>query len=233
MISIIFSTYNETKLPFFEKSLKLLSQYEEIEVICVDKYSTDGTTDIITQYGAKLISTSANSRADRQNIGIDNSSGTFILLHHPRSTLTKEGIDYLLKVYPNLSWGGFTHCFDDNNLILKFTSWYSNNVRGTIREILYLDHCIFAQKSLLKKIGNVPSLEIFEDTALSENLAKKAPLKIIPFPSETSAIRFKSNGVFKQAIMNQFLKLAYLWNFDNTSMNKVYEKDLNLNSKYE
>ena len=51
-------------------------------------------------------------------------------------------------------------------MVYKFTSWWSNYIRGDIRKIYYLDHCIFFKKHILDEV-NPCHLEIFEDTAQS------------------------------------------------------------------
>ena len=233
MISVIFSTFNELSLNYFEKSLCLLSKYRDhLEIICVDGGSRDGTIELAKKYNVTVIKTSKNSRAKRLNIGIMQSRFQMILLHHPRSILNEQGLRFLLKNKDKYEWGGFTHLFDKTHPMLLFTSWYSNNVRAKIKEIVYLDHCIFIKKYLLQKVGNVPELDIFEDTQLSINLKEYYAPKLIPYPSKTSSIRFDKNGIFKQALLNQYLKIKYLMKADHIQMNKVYEKKLELNSKY-
>ena len=173
-----------------------------------------------------------NSRAQRINHGIDLAKNEMIILLHPRSALSLEGLNYIINNGKELTWGAFTHKFDKENPLLKFTSWYSNNVRGKIREIYYLDHCLYIRKSLLTKIGGLPDLDIFEDTALCERLRKESSSKLLPFVSTTSAVRFSKNGMLKQSILNQVLKLCYMLKLNNEQMNKVYEYGIELNSKY-
>jgi glycosyltransferase involved in cell wall biosynthesis len=231
-LTVIFSTFNEMKLPFLEKSLKLLSEFDNIDIICVDYNSCDSTCELATRFGAQVIRSQENSRAKRLNQGISQATGEYILLHHPRSLLSRDGIEYLLTKGPNFAWGGFTHQFDKQRFIYQFTSWYSNEVRSKIRNIVYLDHCIFVQRDLLLKVGGVPELDIFEDTALSEKLSKITQAKILPFPATTSSIRFEKNGKYRQALLNQLLKIGYNIGLNDQQMNRIYELGLSLNSKY-
>ena len=131
-----------------------------------------------------------------------------------------------------VTWGGLTHKFDVKHPLLKFTSWYSNMVRGRIREILYLDHCIFFKRSLLSEEAPVPEVDIFEDTLLSLKLKRISHLEILPFISLTSSIRFTHRGIFFQAIVNQLMKVGYFLNFSDKWMNRLYEGSLRLNSRY-
>lgn len=232
MISIVVPTFNEMQNGFFKKIISLISSMKH-EIIVVDGFSTDGTYEFLKQFERiKLIQTSETSRAAKINIGIKASTQKMILLHHPRSLLSTKAINYLDSNQYFLNWGGFTHKFDQIHYLLKFTSWWSNNVRADISNIIYLDHCIFAQKYLLNRINLLPEIDIFEDTELSKRLREIYPPKRLPYYSKTSSIRFKSNGIWKQALMNQKLKLQYLFRFNHLKMNQKYEKGLNLNSKY-
>ena len=232
-LSIVISTFNELSLGYLENSLSTLSKISNLEIICVDGKSTDGTLDLLNKYKVKLIETRSHSRAHRLNIGIQACSCDLILLYHPRSFVDPAGIKYLKKNSQDLLWGGFSHQFDKKHWLLKFTSWYSNEVRARLREIFYLDHCIYFKRSLLPEDQQVVNeVVIFEDTLFSQKLSRLAPAKLLEFSSTTSAIRFNKNGVFRQALLNQVLKVCFLLGLSDELMNKVYEKGLALNSKY-
>lgn len=181
----------------------------------------------------KHIYTKVNSRSSRLNLGIQQSSGEYIILHHPRSVLDVQGINFLLNL-EEVSWGGFTHAFDEDTLFLKLTSWYSNAIRSKISGIIYLDHCIFIHRNLLpEKQPFVPELEIFEDTAFCKKISKKYKYpKILPYQSTTSSIRFKKNGYWLQGFLNQLLKVCYFLKVPQKTMNQIYEKGLYLNSTF-
>ncbi len=232
MLTIIFSTSNEEKLGFLEKSLDNISSIPEIEIIIVDYQSKDNTLNLAKEHNAIIIHSDSNSRGFRLDQGTKASTNDLIIYNHPRSVLDPQAINFLIANKKSLNWGGFTHCFDKSSGLLNFTSWYSNYVRGRIREIFYLDHCIYVKKSLMNSIGGFPHDEIFEDTIVCEKLRNIAPAKLLPFISQTSAIRFQKNGQWRQALLNQVLKIAFLLNTSPEKMNKIYELGLNLNSKY-
>jgi hypothetical protein len=179
----------------------------------------------------KVLEDASNSRAQRINHGVEVATADIVVLLHPRSYLEPKAFEYLSNETED-HWGGFTHGFNTNGLFYKFTSWYSNEVRGRIRNIIYLDHCIFVRRDLFNQVGGIPDIDIFEDTALSERLNSITQGKILPFLSVTSAVRFQKNGILRQGILNQVLKLAYMLKLDHKTMNKIYEYGLNLNSKY-
>ena len=91
-----------------------------------------------------------------------------------------------------------------------------------------MQHCTKSeQKHIFTK-----RTDIFEDTLFSLKLLKVSKPKRLKSVSETSAIRFLKNGVYKQALLNQKLKWHYYLNKNNQKMNKEYESGLDLNSEY-
>lgn len=214
----------------------MLSRYAQAhnaEIICVDGGSADGTLELIKSFNVKLVSKDIKTRAGRLNEGIQCAQGDVIILHHPRSILSFDALSYIQRHHKQLTWGAFTHQFDISHPLLAFTSWYSNKVRGDLRHIYYLDHCLFAKKSLLEQIGMVPERAIFEDTDLCLRLRRVTKPRRLPFLSVTSAIRFTQNSIYKQAFINQKLKWQYYFSQSDHKMNKAYEKGLNLNTEYE
>lgn len=236
-LSIIIPTFNEIKNDYLEKSLIVLSELKtkiNVEIIVVDGNSTDGTRDLVSKYDVVILDCDSNSRAKRLNQGILAAKTEYIVLHHPRSILTVEGILALSSNFDDYTWGGFSHEFDHAHPMLSFTSWYSNKVRALKKGILYLDHCIFIN---LEKVPRssciVEEVDIFEDTYLSLQLKKISMPIVLPYPSKTSAARFIKNGIYKQSILNQVLKFCFALGLSEEMMNKVYEKGLNFNSKYQ
>jgi len=78
----------------------------------------------------------------------------------------------------------------------------------------------------------VPLVDIFEDTLFSKKLSRQtAPLRIKE-KSYTSPVRFTTNGIFSQSLLNQTLKLKHFCGYSAKQMNEAYERNLNLNSEY-
>lgn len=233
MLSVIIPTFNEMNNGYLDKILPMLNQYDDIEIIAVDSFSDDGTFEYLKSFPIKLYQIKTNSRAARLNLGIEKASGSTLLLHHPRSIIEMNGIKYLIDHENEYYWGGFTHKFDINHPLLRFTSWYSNHIRADKRSIFYLDHCIFVRSKMIKKVGLIPEVDIFEDTELSKKLRSICEGYRLDYYSLTSAIRFTKNGIMKQAINNQFLKWKYYLQTDHKKLNQEYEQKVALNAKYE
>lgn len=232
MLSIVVATLNESKTGYLAKILSTYQGLADIEVICVDGGSTDNTLSLIQQSYAELITTDISSRAGRLNVGIKQAQFNMVLLHHPRSLVDIEGIKTLANHMPDIRWGAFTHQFDVQHPLLRFTSWYSNRIRGDCRGVYYLDHCLFAQKQLLLDVGLIPEIDIFEDTEICLKLNRKAKPVRLAYISQTSAVRFHTNGIYRQALKNQYMKWCYYLSGSDKKMNAQYEKGIDLNTKY-
>jgi hypothetical protein len=226
-VSVVLPLGPDARSGWISRILDRLAEAGGLEVVCVDP-SEDGEASLLSGRCDRVVRLKTRSRAERLQAGIEASSGEFIMLHHPRSLIEKEGLCRLRDDAESLLWGGFTHAFDWDHPLLRFTSWYSNRVRAGLKGIVYLDHCIFFRRDLL--IRPIPAVEIFEDTELSRILGESGPPALLPFVSTTSAVRFKSNGVWRQAFLNANLKLDYLLGGSDLAMNARYERGLGLNS---
>lgn len=230
MLSIIIPTFNEVKNQYIQRSFPLLATLEDVEIIIADAGSSDETLNWAKKFDFQILHTQKNSRLARIQAGIKAAQGEMILMHHPRSIVSKEGYEALKGT--KASWGAFRHRFDHKNPLLRFTSWWSNYGRGK-RGIFYMDHCIFLRENLKHLILDLPDRDIFEDTEICKILLTKSWPKLLPFYATTSAIRFRQNGLIKQILLNQKMKWMYYLKKNHKDMNKNYEKNLDLNSKYE
>ncbi|MGP1384329.1 MAG: TIGR04283 family arsenosugar biosynthesis glycosyltransferase [Thainema sp.] len=237
MISIILPCINEMRHGYLLSILdNLMAQVGEKEIIIALSPSDDGTREAILKYpDIQLIEAEANNRAQRFNIGIAASQGDIILLHHPATLLPAhtalQQIEQVLSD-PAIAWGGFSHQFDLNHWLLRFTSWYSTYQRGQRGGILYFDHCVFVRREVLEKIGGVPDLDIFEDTAFSEALRQHGQPAIAPGNVITSARRFRDRGIYQHALLNQWLKLTYRLGINPRLLNRWYERNVQINVRY-
>ncbi len=176
----------------------------------------------------------ATNRAGRLNQGLAHCRGDVVVLHHPATVLPVDGLTQIAAaVAQGATWGGFRHQFDWEHWLLQYTSWYSDQVRVQRKGIVYLDHCPFVRREVLTAIGGVPEMDIFEDTALSERLRPIAGMPVLLAGKViTSARRFRQRGVYRQAFMNQWLKLCYYGGVPPALMNRLYEQKTAINVSY-
>jgi glycosyltransferase involved in cell wall biosynthesis len=243
-LSIILPCLNEVRHGYLDRILtnlisQLVPQNCKKEIIAVVSASDDGTDLILDEYAMRsheiqVVRSLAKNRAQRLNEGIAVSTGDIILLHHP-ATLLPEHISLQLieqTLQSGGNWGAFCHSFDYSHWLLHFTSWYSDNVRVKRKGIVYLDHCPFVNRQVLAEIGNVPDLDIFEDTVLSDRLRQFSKPVLAQGKVITSARRFHQRGIYRHAMLNQWLKVCYHFNIDPKFLNRIYEKRYSINTKY-
>jgi hypothetical protein len=226
-LSVVLPTHRENENTYLLKIAETYPQCPGLELIVVDSETSPSVLDKIKRPDFKISSLPQSTRAAKLNHGLEMSMGAMVLFHHPRSLVETQGLHYLIENHDHLVWGGFTHRFDQDDWGLKFTSWYSNRVRPQLSRILYLDHCVFFQRRLLTQ--KLPDIPIFEDTELSYILRKYGSPEILPFFSTTSSIRFQKKGFWRQALLNQRLKLEFHFGRSKNKMNREYESELNLN----
>ncbi len=242
MFSVVLPCFNESRYGYLPRILEnLRSQTGQKQLIAVVSPSQDDTLAIIRQFPeVEIIESAASNRAQRLTVGIKASRGEYVLLHHPATLLPEftalQQAEAALKQEAAV-WGGFVHSFDMDHWLLRFTSWYSTWVRSR-QGILYLDHCIFATRAALSAVGGVPDMDIFEDTALSIALrgygrsVGSGSVAIAPGKVITSARRFRDRGVYRQALVNQILKVMYHARLDPRRMNWLYEGKSPINVSY-
>jgi glycosyltransferase involved in cell wall biosynthesis len=237
VISVVLPCLNELRHGYLPRIVdNLLSQQGEKELIAVVSPCQDETLRVLQQMPQiQVLPSQATNRAQRLNEGIAVSRGDIVLLHHPATLLPAEiALTLIEQTFqdPQVLWGGFRHQFDLNHWLLRYTSWYSTVIRPRWSRILYFDHCVVARRSLLLKIGGVPDLDIFEDTALSQQLGRYGAPRIFPETVTTSARRYRSRGIYRQAFLNQTLKVMYHLRLDSHWMNRLYEQQTQINVTY-
>ena len=228
---------NELRHGYLPRILdNLMAQKGDKEIIAVVSPSQDSTLATVAQVPAvRVIESVARNRAQRLTEGIAVSQGEVVLLHHPATLLPPDhALEMVDKAIadPGVIWGGFQHQLDWHHWLLRYTSWHSNRVRPRWSGVLYLDHCIFARRSVLQAIGGVPDMDIFEDTVLSQRLRRYGAPRLLPGKVTTSARRFRDRGIYRQALLNQVLKAMYHTGLDPGWMNHLYERQSQINVSY-
>ena len=226
----IFSIFNEVKNDYFWRNVAFLREQRQTFVV-VDGGSTDGTLGKLSELAIPHQSLHQSTRGARFNLGLLHPHLGKIVFIHPRTLIPRDAVEALKEISPAYPWGAFTHCFDDSHFLLAFTSWWSNHVRGDIKGIYYLDHILWVEREFMDLVGGFPTDDIFEDTILCQKLLKRSrPTRLHPI-AVTSAIRFKKNGILKQSLLNQAMKLRFLFGSATSDINKSYEAGIELNGK--
>ncbi len=223
----LFSIYNEEHNPYFWKNLELLRAHHQLFIV-IDGASTDATQELLKKSRVLFMELPHSTRGARFNEALKVSFTDTVVFVHPRSLLNREHIQALKRYEGTEVWGAFTHRFDHDHPLLRFTSWWSNCVRGDIRGIYYLDHILWAKRG---EIQSFPTAPIFEDTLFSLQMLKRSRPCRLAVASVTSAQRFLKNGIWKQSLLNQKMKFDFHRGRQLQQMDQEYEQGLGLNRK--
>eukprot|EP01006_Ploeotia_vitrea_P028159 TRINITY_DN60885_c0_g1_i1.p1 TRINITY_DN60885_c0_g1~~TRINITY_DN60885_c0_g1_i1.p1 ORF type:complete len:592 (+),score=35.19 TRINITY_DN60885_c0_g1_i1:263-1777(+) len=124
---------------------------------------------------------SEKGRGKQQNTGVKQAQGEFVFLLHADSVVPTnydEVIRTTLLQNPHAALGAFSFAYDPqsmdethilNKLRLNVVSW-STNRRCRWAQLPYGDQGLFFRSSMLKAIGGVPELTLFEDFELVTRL---------------------------------------------------------------
>lgn len=233
-ISVVFPVVGSDADYFLANSFAELGGNSQIQVICVDGTSSPKVRALCDAHGVLYLASASPFRADRLREGIAAARGDWIVLHHPRSFLDKAAVlDVVSLDAATPGWGAWTHSFDRDGLFYDFTSWYSNRIRGDLRSVFYLDHCLYLNRSMLNQLGAefIPSVAIFEDTLICHALRAVSQPRRLHGKALTSGVRFATNGPVRQAALNQLMKLCFHVRLPDGLLNRIYEGNLQLNGE--
>jgi rSAM/selenodomain-associated transferase 2 len=206
-ISIIIPTLNEA--PRIARTINTARNAKNIEIIVADGGSTDGTTEIATSLGVRVISTNPG-RAVQMNAGATAAAGDILLFLHA-DTLLPSGFDNwarLALTKPRTVAGAFELAIDDRNPSLRLVE-FGVNWRSRWLQMPYGDQAIFLPAATFDKIGGFPDLPLMEDFELLRRLHRFGRIEIVSVPALTSARRWQQLGVIKTTAINQIVIIAY------------------------
>ncbi|MCC3405051.1 MAG: TIGR04283 family arsenosugar biosynthesis glycosyltransferase [Microcoleus sp. PH2017_10_PVI_O_A] len=206
-ISIIIPVLNEA--PTIASVISTAQNGKNVEIIVADGGSSDGTAEIATSLGVRVVST-APGRAAQMNAGAIAATGDILLFLHA-DTLLPPAYDSgarLALAKPQTVAGAFELKIDAPGHSLRLVE-IGVNCRSHFLQMPYGDQAIFLYSATFDKIGGFPDLPLMEDFEFVRRLQKQGRIAIVPQSVLTSARRWQQLGVLKTTAINQIVIIAY------------------------
>lgn len=209
MISVVIPAYNEEQaLPNTLRAL--FTQQGDFEIIVVDGGSTDGTLNVLREFGfipdasyrtfhvSRFTVHAPKGRASQMNAGAKQGLGEWLLFLHADTVLPTDAIQQLNEMATDqtVQAGGFMHQFSGDDWRLKLIS-FLDNFRCIRSRIIYGDQALFVRRALFEQLGGFPNRRILEDVAFCETLIKVTKPLLLSQPVVTDPRKFLKMGVWR------------------------------------
>lgn len=221
-ISIIIPTYNEEEnIGRLVKTLQDSQAGYVSEIIVADGGSSDQTKKISEENGAIFYSCSKKGRAAQMNEGASvATSPLFYFLH--ADTIPPRGFDKLIvnTINNGAGAGCFRLRFDENQPLLTFYAWFTK-FRFTL--FRFGDQSLFLSKKIFEKVeGFDESLIVMEDQEIVWQIKRETSFKIIEKNVETSARKYRKNGVFRLQFIFTVILIGYYLGAKQSTLAHLY-----------
>jgi len=224
VISIIIPTLNEAgELP---ATLRRAQEVLEVrEIIVVDAGSSDGTDELATQVGCRLLR-ARPSRGGQMRAGAAAAKSEIVLLLHADTWLPPDAGQAVVACLnnPRIVGGGFWKVFRERNLLLR-GSRFRCAIRFYLGGRFMGDQGIFARRQVLEAAGGVPDIPLMEEFELCRRLRRFGKLALANATVQTSARRFARLGVPRTYARMWWVTLRYYLGAKPEELSRIYHKD--------
>ena len=228
-ISIIVPTRNSMQHSKLKDILDTYVGIPQVQTLVADGGSTDGTLELVKRSGITPVECPKVGTAEQINYASSQASGDIVLLHHARSLLPKEAIEWLMAKDRSVLWGGFRIGFGGRIKMMALNRFLGNYLFTPLTNIYQLDQCPFVRRDLFEELNGVPELELFEDWALCERLLLHGRPVTSPYTATTLPVRYEINGYTRQMLLSTGVKIGYRLGIEPPTLARWYERGLSLN----
>lgn len=217
--SVIIPTLNEEY--FLARNLEqLISSKRNLEIIVSDGGSKDSTLEIAKKFKCKIVQSKAG-RGTQLNAGAAVASGDILIFLHADTFLPSDAIELIEKTFSDtqVSIARFKLGFDFTSKCLEF---YKSFTKYNSQFTRFGDSAIIVRKDFFKELGGFSDRETFEDVDFFSRAAKYSKIYLIDDFVISSARRFILDGEIKRQLLNILLFTAYLLNFNQKFLSKMY-----------
>lgn len=178
------------------------------EIIVVDGGSRDGTVEVATAAGARVV-TSAPGRSRQLNAGAALARSPVFLFLHADTRLPPDFADPVMGAIRGGAVGG------------RFDVWIRGrhpgfpllsraiNARSRATGVATGDQAIFASADVFRSLGGFPAIPLMEDVAFSRALRSAGRIEALDQRVSTSGRRWEEHGFLRTILLMWALRLGY------------------------
>lgn len=205
MISVVMPVLNEEKL--VERSLEVLSDWPDLELIVADGGSNDQTVELAARY-AKVV-TSPPGRAVQMNAGAREAKGEVLWFVHVDTTPPPDAADHIrAAVAKEFVGGAFRTRFDEPTPFWDLLTWFDNH-RTRIFRVYFGSRAMFVLTDTFWEVGGFPEIPFLEDVAFSRKMRQAGRTVMLDAVALESFRRFQKKGPIRQLLLDMVLLGAF------------------------
>jgi rSAM/selenodomain-associated transferase 2 len=207
MISVIIPALNEAS--DIAATLRAIFALDPtLEVIVADGGSDDGTADVASLQGARVVQ-SRQGRGLQLARGAEEARGEVLWFVHADTLVHPSALEDIRASlrHPGVAGGNFRLRFAGQSLGARLL----NRMQG-LRTILgwdYGDNTIFVRRGVYWKVGGFQSYPLFEDADLVKRIRRAGRFATLPGPVTSSSRRFDKGRFFSTAMLWIVLQTLY------------------------
>jgi rSAM/selenodomain-associated transferase 2 len=226
MISVIIPTFNERE--GIRACIEhVLSERGDTEVIVCDGGSTDGTPDVVREYGDKgvLLVKTQKGRGTQMNAGAAEAGGDILLFLHADTSLERGWYDAVTRALGDTkrSGGAFSLRIDSPRRQFRMIESLVN-LRCRICKLPYGDQAIFMRRRTFIDVGGYRDIPLMEDVDMVERLKAAGTIVMLAQQAVTAARRWEREGWLYTSARNQLIMLLYRMGADPRRLARMYSR---------
>jgi len=194
------------------------------EVIVTDGGSGDATLAVARASGARVIE-GETMRSRQMNRAAGEAANDVLIFLHADTLLPAGACAAVIRsLSDGAQFGGFRLQFTERSLRLRVAAALIN-LRTWFTRCPWGDQAQFVSRQKFLETGRFLEIPIMEDYEIALRMKRRAKTFVLPQKVTTSGRRFLERGVFRTAIMNWRIIVAWRMGADAEKLARVYRGD--------
>lgn len=191
------------------------------EVVVSDGGSRDGTREVATSLGARVVVGPAG-RGTQLNRGAAATGAELLIFLHADTTLPAGAAEAVREAAARgCSGGGFRVRFEPATPLLRLGSLLVN-ARTRLTRLPLGDQAQFATRTAFAELGGYRDWPLLEDLDFARRLKRQGRVTILPVAVATSARRFQRQGAARTVATNWLIWALFLCGVSPSRLARLY-----------